>query len=388
MYHLSSSQTSLNNYVISYTSVLDQEDKRIDVKGKIKFIEFWGTWCAPCIAGFDHLNEIYNHYKSDSTIFLAITKEKESVVQAFFKKRKKTLNFIKLIDTTGNTEIFFNIVSFPTLYILSAEDSLLWKGRTPDLTFTIIDSILNKTKKYHTQENIQSETLVTAPARYFKLNISKSSFENKGFGISSDDNDIYILDARKQSISELIIKLARINKTRQLKIIDTLKAKQKVDIDFSYQLSCCGHTESLLTPFSGMYIPKSPNTNLLLYSLSKGFRFNIKVKNEIGEVYYLYIKDKEKYSITKPLQSNHSGFAENQNNPNEIEFVNSNLFEIVDVINQNSKFIISNPSGIITKKDLSINLSTIEEITSSFEQIGLGLKKVKAYYPVFYIDFL
>jgi len=39
-----------------------------DLKGKVIFINFWATWCPPCIAEMPSINELYKHFKNNSNI--------------------------------------------------------------------------------------------------------------------------------------------------------------------------------------------------------------------------------------------------------------------------------------------------------------------------------
>ena len=42
-----------------------------DFKGKLVVLDFWATWCAPCIASFPHTQEIAAHYKDQGVVVLA-----------------------------------------------------------------------------------------------------------------------------------------------------------------------------------------------------------------------------------------------------------------------------------------------------------------------------
>lgn len=55
--------------------------------GKVVVLEFWATWCAPCIAAIPHLNELADHFKGKPVQFIAITDEQSKVVEGFLRKR-------------------------------------------------------------------------------------------------------------------------------------------------------------------------------------------------------------------------------------------------------------------------------------------------------------
>ncbi len=49
----------------------DQEVKLSDYKGKIVILDFWATWCGPCIASFPHTQEVAAKYKDQDVVVLA-----------------------------------------------------------------------------------------------------------------------------------------------------------------------------------------------------------------------------------------------------------------------------------------------------------------------------
>lgn len=55
--------------------------------GKVVVLEFWATWCGPCVAAIPHLNELAEEFKDQPVQFIAITDENEATVKPFLNKR-------------------------------------------------------------------------------------------------------------------------------------------------------------------------------------------------------------------------------------------------------------------------------------------------------------
>jgi thiol-disulfide isomerase/thioredoxin len=43
------------------------------LRGNIVVIEFWATWCSPCISAIPHLNQLAKEFRNQNVVFLAIT---------------------------------------------------------------------------------------------------------------------------------------------------------------------------------------------------------------------------------------------------------------------------------------------------------------------------
>src|SRR5438552_1466601 len=57
------------------------------LRGQVVVLEFWATWCAPCIAAMPHLNDLAEKFKDRRLQVIAITDESESFVAPFLQRR-------------------------------------------------------------------------------------------------------------------------------------------------------------------------------------------------------------------------------------------------------------------------------------------------------------
>lgn len=62
-----------------------------DAKGKVVLINFWATWCPPCIAEMPSMEKLYKDYK-DKVVFLLVSNETQEVISKF--KEKKDYEFL------------------------------------------------------------------------------------------------------------------------------------------------------------------------------------------------------------------------------------------------------------------------------------------------------
>jgi len=44
-----------------------------DLKGKVVVMDFWATWCGPCVASFPQVKELVEHYKGKPVVVIGVT---------------------------------------------------------------------------------------------------------------------------------------------------------------------------------------------------------------------------------------------------------------------------------------------------------------------------
>ncbi len=70
-------------------------------------VNFWATWCKPCISEFDSLNLLKNTFKQDSVFFLSLSMDRDtSKLQKFLKTSKFKFEDITIKNIAYRTSIF------------------------------------------------------------------------------------------------------------------------------------------------------------------------------------------------------------------------------------------------------------------------------------------
>jgi thiol-disulfide isomerase/thioredoxin len=91
-----------------------------DLKGKVVFLNFWASWCAPCIAEMPGIQDIYEDYKDLNDIaFVMITLDREPEKAAKFIAKKDYSFPVYKPDMTEGIPAMYNAPSIPTTFVLN-----------------------------------------------------------------------------------------------------------------------------------------------------------------------------------------------------------------------------------------------------------------------------
>ena len=95
-----------------------------DLKGRVVLVNFWATWCPPCQKEMPDLEALYNQYKDQGFLILALSEDEETnKVAPFIAERKITYPI--LLDPGSKVNNLFEIQGIPKSFVYDRDGRLV-----------------------------------------------------------------------------------------------------------------------------------------------------------------------------------------------------------------------------------------------------------------------
>jgi len=123
--------------------------KLLDLRGKVVVLDFWATWCGPCVATFPDLRELQTHYADDDVVIIGVTSiqgyhvpvgqgamilkddpDRELALMEDYITRND-INWNIAFSTRSVIEPRFDVRGIPHLTIIDAQGHVRYNGLHP-----------------------------------------------------------------------------------------------------------------------------------------------------------------------------------------------------------------------------------------------------------------
>lgn len=364
---------------INITHYISEYNNHISANSKFVVLEFWATWCAPCLAALPHLNKLQTEFRRDTTIsFISMTSEQPDRVRKILSR----FHFESAVvcDTTGKTEKEFGVTSIPATFIIDSKGNVRWKGLPRELNSKVIHDVISDIE---TQKPVQETELTSNKVsddqilytKYRKLfdEFNKENYFEISFWESTD------IERGASSIGEYV-KVFKIGVSIRKLLSELLKSSvgqvilpsELKDKSISYiMISKRSRTDTT--------IDKS-----LLEKMMSELKLEYLVKNELSTVMEIGLENK--LELAKHVTDGPYEQTSSDKTAKIVGISNGHLSELLLEMNNVSETKVSMDSTILNSKKYSItlDLSTFKALSNSLHAYGLMVKRKKALVPKYY----
>ncbi|RMH26984.1 MAG: TlpA family protein disulfide reductase [Planctomycetota bacterium] len=115
-----------------------------DLAGKVLVVDFWATWCGPCIASIPHTNDLATRFRDD-VVVVGLSNEDFGTVRSFL--RRSGIEYSIGVDPMARTQTAVGVIGIPHMMVVSPDGIVRFQGQPSDLTAEILGRIVKASRR-------------------------------------------------------------------------------------------------------------------------------------------------------------------------------------------------------------------------------------------------
>lgn len=111
---------------------IDDEETSLEaLRGQIVLVNFWGTWCGPCIREMPDLQEVYEQYSDDGFTILALATRGDTREDVIEFREEHELTFPLVVDEGDVINDQYGIINRPSTFIIDQNGVIVFRHFGP-----------------------------------------------------------------------------------------------------------------------------------------------------------------------------------------------------------------------------------------------------------------
>lgn len=116
-------------------TVKDLDGKSVslsDFKGKILFLDFWATWCPPCVISSPEVEKLHQEYNGKNVEVMSVSLDDSADAVKRYVAQKKYKNRMVMVGGSG-IDVHYRVSAIPAFYVIDQKGYIAgyWAGYAP-----------------------------------------------------------------------------------------------------------------------------------------------------------------------------------------------------------------------------------------------------------------
>lgn len=129
---------------LSLSGWVNGDVKPQDMKGKVVLVDFYATWCPPCMASIPHNNELLKKYKDKGLVLVAVCTNNRGQEKMDQVVKEKNIEYPTAKDPQLKSQGAWAVHYYPTYAVVDRKGIVRIIGLQPEHVEAVVEKLLKE----------------------------------------------------------------------------------------------------------------------------------------------------------------------------------------------------------------------------------------------------